>query len=137
MAKFQPGQSGNPTGRPKGIKDRRVVMRDLFQPHASELIGKAIKLALSGDTTALRICIDRVVPPVKEEPIVVTLPTIAGPEDCTRAQAAVLNAVAAGEVLPGAGQVLSGLIENQRRAYETTELAARLSAIEQQLDGRN
>jgi len=92
-----------------------------------------VALALEGDTTALRICIDRLIPPAKEEPIDMTLPKIASPEDCTSAQAAVLHAVAEGQLLPGEGQALSGLIENQRRAYETTELARRLAAIEELL----
>lgn len=30
MAKFQPGQSGNPAGRPKGSKNRYTQMRDAF-----------------------------------------------------------------------------------------------------------
>ena len=93
-------------------------------------------MAKEGDIGALRICLDRIIPPVKEDPVSVKIPRIAGAEDCTKAQAAVLNAVAAGEILPSEGQALSGLIENQRRAYETTELSKRLEAIEQQLSTR-
>jgi len=136
MAKFQPGQSGNRSGRPKGIKDKRVVLRALFNPDAAALIAKVVTMAKAGDIGALRICLDRIVPPVKEEPITVNLPKIAGADDCTRAQASVLNAVAAGEMLPGEGQVMSSLIENQRRAYESSELSKRLEAIEQQLTMR-
>ena len=29
MAKFEPGRSGNPAGRPKGVKDKRNELRDL------------------------------------------------------------------------------------------------------------
>lgn len=131
--KFKKGQSGNPSGRPKGIKDRRVALRQLLSPFAGDLIAKAVELAMAGDTQALRICMDRIIPHAKEDPIDMKLPKILGPEDCTKAQAAVLNAVAEGDLLPGEGQTLSGLIENQRRAYETTELAKRLDAIEEQL----
>ena len=127
---FKPGQSGNPKGRPKGVQDRRVALRELLNPHAGDLIGKAVELALSGDTAALRICIDRLVPPVKEEAIQVRLPTIASPEDCTHAQATILNAVAKGELLPGEGKVMSELIDAQRRAYETNDLAKRVIALE-------
>jgi len=133
MAKFQPGQSGNPSGKPKGAKDKRVALRDLLQPHAKELIKVAVDLAKMGDGAALKICMDRLVAPIREEPIQVTIPKITGPDDCVKAQAAVLNAVAAGEMLPSEGQVLSGLIDAQRRAYETSELAKRLVIIEEQL----
>lgn len=134
MAKFQTGTSGNPIGRPKGIKDRRVSLRDFLQPHAKELIKVAVDLAKMGDGAALKICMDRLVAPIREEPLHVTVPKITGPNDCIKAQAAVLNAVAAGQMLPGQGQVLSGLIEAQCRAYETTDLAKRLETIEEALN---
>lgn len=133
MGKFKVGQSGNPSGRPKGIKDRRVALRELLSPFAGDLIGKAVELALMGDTQALRICLDRIIPHAKEDPIDMRLPKIATPADCTTAQAAVLDAVADGQLLPAGGQALSSLIENQRRAFETTELAQRLAVIEEQL----
>ena len=136
VGKFKPGQSGNPSGRPKGVQDRRVALRELFNPYAADLISTVVNLAKSGDVGALRICIDRLIPPVKEDPISARLPKITGAEDCTKAQAAVLNDVAAGEMLPGEGQVMSALIENQRRAYETTDLNKRMEAIEQQLTAR-
>lgn len=58
------------------------------------------------------------------------MPPIQGAEDCVNAQAAVLAAVASGAILPSGAQVLSSLIEAQRRAYETGELAQRLVALE-------
>jgi len=131
--KFKKGQSGNPAGRPKGIKDRRVALRQLLSPFAGDLIAKAVGLALDGDTQALRICLDRIIPHAKEDPIEMKLPKIEGPEDCSKAQAAILSAVAEGELLPSEGQAMSNLIEAQRKAYETTELAKRLAAIEDQL----
>ena len=62
--KFKPGQSGNPAGKPKGVKDRRTELRALLVPHAQELIDKVVALAKAGDTTALRILIDRLIPPI-------------------------------------------------------------------------
>lgn len=134
MAKFQTGKSGNPSGRPKGLKDKRVAMRELLQPHAQNLMDTAVRMALGGDTSALKICMDRLVAPIREEPIYVTVPKITGPDDCVKAQAAVLNAVAAGQMLPGEGQVLSGLIDAQRRAYETTAMAKEMQDIRAELD---
>lgn len=134
--KFKPGQSGNPSGRPKGVKDRRVALRELFDPHAPKLIEMAVGLALAGDTQALRICIDRVVPPAKDEPLNVALPAIATAEDCAKAQGQIIALVACGDLLPTAAERLAGLVEQQRRALETSDLAQRLDAIEEQLKGR-
>ena len=134
MAKFQPGVSGNPGGKSKGAKDKRTALREMLQPHAQNLMDVAVRMALGGDTAALKICMDRLVAPIREEPIHVTVPKITGPDDCVKAQAAVLNAVAAGQMLPGEGQVLSGLIDAQRRAYETTAMAKEMQDIRAELD---
>jgi hypothetical protein len=127
---FKPGQSGNPTCRPKGVKDRRVALHDKLLPHADQLIEMATTFAKSGDMTAMKIVMDRIIPPLRDEPIHVSTPNIESVEDCVRAQAAVVNALAAGEILPSDGQVMSALIEAQCRAYETHEMAKRLDAIE-------
>jgi hypothetical protein len=134
MARFQPGQSGNPSGKTKGAKDKRTALREMLQPHAKALMDVAVGMAKQGDTAALKLCLDRLMPPIREERIHVTVPKITGPDDCTVAQAAVLNAVANGEMLPSEGSVLSGLIDAQRRAYETTHLAKQLADIQTDLE---
>jgi hypothetical protein len=64
---FQPGQSGNPNGRPKGVIDKRAELRGLLEPHAKEIVEKLIECAKDGDPTALRLCIERLIPRVKPE----------------------------------------------------------------------
>ena len=59
---FKPGQSGNPAGRPKGSPDKRSELRALLDPHAPELVKKAVEKALEGDMAALRLCLDRCIP---------------------------------------------------------------------------
>lgn len=64
---FQPGQSGNPNGRPKGIIDKRAELRGLLEPHAKEIVEKLIESAKAGDPTALRLCIERLIPRIKPD----------------------------------------------------------------------
>ncbi len=130
MAKFKAGQSGNAKGRPQGITDKRTALRALFQPHAEELIGKVVELAKAGDIQALRICIDRIIPPARENRISISLPMLRDVKDCAEAQRVIIAAVATGELLPGEGEAISGLVENQRRSFETMTLEERLKAIE-------
>jgi hypothetical protein len=137
VAKFQKGQSGNLAGKPKGAKDRRTEMRALLQPHADKLIQTVVNLALAGDVQALRICIDRIIPPVREDRLQVALPDIADAAGCTEAQAAIMKAVASGELLPSQGESLAGLVEHQRRAMYDQDLAKRIEAIELQLKGKS
>lgn len=105
-----------------------------MEPHQAKLVETLLFFAKQGEMTAMRIVMERLMPPVREVPIKVTIPKIEGADDCTKAQAAVLNAVAAGEMLPGEGQVLSGLIDAQRRAYETSTLAKEMQDIRAELD---
>lgn len=134
MAKFQPGQSGNPSGKTKGAKDKRTALREMLQPHAKELMDVAVGMAKLGDTAALKLCLDRLMPPIREERIRVTVPPIKGPDDFPVVQASILASVAAGELLPSEGQALSALVEAQRRAHETTAMAKQLADIQDVLN---
>ena len=42
---WEKGESGNPAGRPAGIKDKRTAMRELLLPHAEELVAKVVEMA--------------------------------------------------------------------------------------------
>jgi hypothetical protein len=64
--KFKPGTSGNPKGRAKGCLNRAtLVVQSLLDGEAESLTRKAIELALQGDLTAPKICLDRINPPQK------------------------------------------------------------------------
>ena len=68
--RFQKGVSGNPKGRPKGARNKTTNMAEtLLEGQAKALVQKAVSMALSGNTTALRLCIERLIPP-KREPTV-------------------------------------------------------------------
>src|SRR5829696_7841058 len=73
---YKKGQSGNPNGRPKGISDKRTALRELLVPHAQALIEKTVELAKGGDTTALRLCLERILAPMraKDEPVYINPP---------------------------------------------------------------
>jgi hypothetical protein len=133
MTQFKPGKSGNPAGRPKGVKDRRVALREKLFLHADQLIEIVTLCAKSGDMTAMRIVMERIIPPLREDPINVTVPKIECVADCAHAQSEVIQAVACGEILASEGQAISNLIEAQRRAYETTELAQQMHQIQTEI----
>ncbi|CAM4483404.1 MAG: hypothetical protein LEGION0403_FIIPPAGN_02865 [Legionella sp.] len=64
---FKAGQSGNPGGRRKGALNKRTELAKMLEPHAEGLVKKLIELALNGDATALRLCIERLIPKVNRE----------------------------------------------------------------------
>lgn len=66
--------SGNP-GKPKGARHKATTAAlALLDGQAEALTQKAIETALAGDTTALRLCLDRIAPPGKDTPVSFTLP---------------------------------------------------------------
>ncbi len=64
---FEKGQSGNLAGRPRGSRNRATqAMQQLLDGEARALTRKAVELALGGDTTALRMCLDRLLAPRRD-----------------------------------------------------------------------
>ena len=124
---------GNP-GKPHGSRHKATqAVQALIQGEAEELTRKAIDLALAGDTTALRLCIERLAPAPKDAPIAFKAPAMKTAADAAEAMAAVVAAVAEGNLTPGEGERVAGLIDAWRKALETSELAARVAALEANL----
>ena len=118
-------------GRPKGARNRTTMaVLDLLAGQAQALTQRAVEVALSGDTTALRLCLDRIAPPRKDSPVQFALPPMKTASDAARAAAAVLQAVSDGELTPLEAAQIMGLIDAFRRVLETTELEARVAALE-------
>ena len=129
---FAPGQSGNPSGRPKGSRNRSTkALEAIFEGEAEALTRKAIEMALEGDTVALRMCMDRLMPVRKDRPITFTLPEIESAADLTKATKALMQGVADGEITPSEAAELSKLVDAHVKAVEVRDVAARLAALEQ------
>jgi hypothetical protein len=129
----RPFQPGNP-GKPKGARHKvTLAVEALLDGDATQLTRKAIDLALAGDTTALRLCLDRIAPLRRVRPVAIALPEVTGAEGVTAALAAVIAAMGDGILAPDESAAISSVIEVQRRAIETVDLEARLRAIEQRI----
>jgi hypothetical protein len=79
---------------------------------------------------AARFIVERMVPPMRERPISLELPAIDTLASISAAQQAILDAVARGDLLPGEGTTLAGIVEQRRKAIETEELEQRIAALE-------
>jgi hypothetical protein len=95
------------------------------------LTRKAIDLAKRGDTTALRLCLERILPARKDRPVSFDMPRIERIADSVNAAAAITSAVAEGELTPMEAAELIKVVDGYTRAVETADLAVRLLRLEQ------
>lgn len=130
MSKFEKGQSGNPAGRKPGIADKRTSLRKLLEPHAEKLIEKAVEMALNGDPHALRLCLERLIPRAKDEPVDIYLP-----EDLTKGEsltvmgANILKILARKEITPEEAKTLLEVVALYRDNFIIQELCQNLNAL--------
>jgi hypothetical protein len=129
---FRKGQSGNPAGKPKGTRHRATVaVQVLLEGEADALTRKCIELAKGGDTTALRLCMERLAPAMKSRPVQLPMPAVETAADILKAQAATIQAMATGEITPDEASVIAGVLEAKRKAIETVQLEERVARLEQ------
>ena len=132
---FKAGQSGNPSGRPPGSRNKATLaLETLLDGEAEALTRKAIELAKAGDLTALRLCLDRILPPRKDRPVAFALPPIASSKDALQALSALLTAVSTGELTPSEAAEVGKLVDGYVKATEINELAERLERLEKMMD---
>ena len=120
---------GNP-GRPKGARNRATVAAEALLDHEAEaLTRRAIELALEGDSVALRLCLDRILPPKRpgDRPVeVIDLPANPG-----EAMSALVVAAASGRLLLADAERLAGLVKAQAELSALADLETRLARLEE------
>ena len=128
---FARGASGNPGGKTKGTRSRATMAAAaLLDGEAEALTRKAVELALEGDTTALRLCLERIYPAPKDRPVAVDLPPVETAADLPRATAALLAAVARGAITPQEGNALAAIVAAHGKAVDIADIDARITALE-------
>ena len=131
---FQKGESGNPAGRPRGALNRATVLaQTLLSERAESIAAKVIEWAVQGDLAAIRVCMERLVPVIKDQPIAVELPPIEKPADSVDAAAAIAAAVAAGELTAAEAAKLAKVIEVYVRALDSKGFDERLGKLEHEI----
>jgi hypothetical protein len=122
-------------GRPEGSKNKATLaLQSLLDDEGEAITRKAVEMAKQGDSAALRLVLERLIPPIRERRLALELPKVETPAGITAAIGAVLEAVGAGKITPGEGQALASLLESNRKALETLELEARIAAIEESIN---
>ncbi len=124
---FTKGVSGNPAGRPKGIKDKRHRYAESIDSMIPQVLDCVYQKALAGDMTAAKMLLDRTLPnkrPEQERVEIEYSGNIAS--DAQN----VLRSVLDGEVSPGVGASLLSSMTSVLKAIEVEELTKRIEALE-------
>jgi hypothetical protein len=128
---FQPGNKYG-RGRPPGSRNKVArVCQDTLDSHAEALTKKCLVLAFQGNPTAMRLCMERLMPARRQRTLQFKLPSLKTIDNVAAASEAVVNGVARGRLTPAEGQAFSGMLEGRRRTIETEELAQRIRALEE------
>jgi Family of unknown function (DUF5681) len=125
---WQPGQTGNPKGRPPG-QSEITRLRTAIASHVPSILDQLVTAAKAGDVQAARLILERVLPPLKgtEQAVELQLPKDG---TLTAKATAVLNAAAAGDLAPGQAAQLIAALGTLAKIHEVDELAARIEKLE-------
>jgi hypothetical protein len=123
---FQPGNAG----KPRGARHKATLAAEaLLDGEAEALTRAAIGRAKAGDTIALRLCLERILPARKDRPVSFAMPKIDSASDAATALSAVMTAVASGQVTPREAAEIASLVEILVRTLEAHEFERRLLAL--------
>src|ERR671934_52706 len=123
---FQKGRSGNPAGRPRGSRNKTTVLMQSLLDGEAEAIGrKVIEMAKGGDMAAIRVCMDRLAPARRGAAISCELPPVETRGGAVAAMAAIIAAVAAGDLTPAEAASLARVIDRYMFARSLAEYEER------------
>ena len=130
--RFKKGMSGNPSGRPRGLRNKttRAVMA-MLEAESGSVTRALIASAKQGDSTALRIIVDRLAPaprtPAREPYDVGPLESVG---DCVNALRRIVIDVASGELPGDHADEIAARIRDQARVMEAEEFERRIEVLE-------
>jgi hypothetical protein len=117
---------------PKGTRHRATMLAEkLMEDDAENIVRAVVSAAKAGDPTAMRLCIERLVPVRKGRPVTFDLPPVKTAADIAGAVGELARAMAAGELTTDEASAAASVIEMHRRAIETSDIEEWLRRIEE------
>lgn len=123
------GCSPNPSGRPPGIPDRRLLATEQMLTEMRAIVSVLVGKALEGDTGAISVVLSKVMPSLKAqaEKVSFDLDTDA---PASEQVAQVLDAIAQGRLAPDVGRLIIDSCKALAECKSIETLEARIEALE-------
>ncbi len=129
MPRFKTGDAPGP-GRPPGLRNRTNQLLDKIAGEGTERVIRTVQE--KGDMYAAALMLARTWPRRRGRPVQIDLPSAADTGGLVAAQAAVIAAMARGEISPDEAHLIASVLEQQRRAIETNDHEQRLQELEEE-----
>lgn len=115
---FKKGESGNPSGRPKTDSAR---IREALNNHSEEIINTLMAKIREGDTTALKLALDRIAPPLAQKRDT-SATEIKLNGDLVETANSIIQASLAGDLEPSEAKLLLDGLEKLRPIKQTNSI---------------
>jgi hypothetical protein len=132
--KFAKGTSGNPSGRPPGSRNRSTLMMEsILEEDAQEIIGTLVDMAKGRNIHAIRLCMERLVPPGRDRLVSFDLPPMRSVDDVSLGIRSIISAVSEGKLTPQEGEILSRILAEHANVMYAADVKGRLEKLEEKL----
>jgi hypothetical protein len=118
----RPFERGNKAGkgRPPGSRNKKTKLLQLLEGRGEAIVTKAMFMALNGDRSALRLCMDRLVPVAPPPATRFRLPKNKGELDMKESLQSILKQTASGRLSTQQALDLAAFAETYARTSENT-----------------
>src|SRR5713226_10585370 len=115
---FEPGNKYG-HGRPRGSRNKGTgLCQKTLEFYGEMVTKKLVQEALRGNSMALRLCIERLMPVRRQPTLRFKLPLTKTVDEVAAASEALVDGVARGQLTPAEGQALTEMLEGRRRVME-------------------
>lgn len=126
---FAPGNHLS-RGRPRGSRNKRTLaLQEMLGKHGPALVSKCVVAALQGDKSSMRLCMERILPPLKYSPVQFPLPPIGTAVGVGKAMEQLIQNVAQGQITPDDAELIANMLGNRARLLSAENVEKQMGKI--------